>query len=112
MSGPPAKFDAVTAKNAKTYYNIDYPTQLSVEQLDWRDYKLDNLPRVDVIVASDIVFAKELHNCLANLLRDLLSCCTSSDQAAYIACTKRADGMVSGFLEVYRKHISELTCSC
>ena len=51
------------------------------------------------MVASDIVFAKELHEALAGLLRDLLSVSTATPPAAYIACTQRADGMVAGFLQ-------------
>ena len=56
------------------------------------------MPRVDCVVASDIVFAKELHEALAGLLLDLLSVSTATSPAAYIACTQRADGMVGGFL--------------
>ena len=74
---------------------------MTIRQLDWRYYKKENLPKVDVIVASDIVFAKELHESLSSLLADLLSVSSAEEPSAYIACTVRADGMVKGFLQVY-----------
>jgi hypothetical protein len=54
--------------------------------------------RVDVVVASDIVFAKELHPALAGVLASLLERNTCP---AYLACTRRQqEGMVQGFLDV------------
>ena len=58
---------------------------------------------MDVIVASDIIFAKELHDCLSSLLVDLLKVCTAPSPEAFIACTVRSDGMVQGFLKVKYK---------
>ena len=55
---------------------------------------------MDVIVASDIIFARELHDCLSSLLVDLLKVCTAPSPEAFIACTVRSDGMVQGFLKV------------
>ena len=95
--GPPARFTEDTVKGAK----VDIPGhRLSIQQLDWRYYSPEDLPRVDVIVASDIIFAKELHDSLSSLLVDLLSVCSSPSPEAFIACTVRSDGMVQGFLKV------------
>ena len=82
---------------------------------------------MDVIVASDIIFAKELHDSLSSLLVELLKVlmnerftsedfilfklkiqlkvCTSPSPEAFIACTVRSDGMVQGFLKVTRRSI-------
>ena len=95
--GYPARFSASTVAGAE----LDYTNLgLRVSQLDWRSYDRARLPRVDIGVASDIVFARELHSSLAHLLSDLLSLCAGDDPAAYLACTLRADGMVKGFLRV------------
>jgi hypothetical protein len=54
---------------------------------------------VDVVVASDIVFAKELHVALANILAILLG--RNAHCSAYLACTRRTEeGMIQGFLDV------------
>ena len=84
-------------KDASTNYE---DKRLTIRQLDWRYYKKETLPKVDLIVASDIVFARELHDSLSSLLVDLLSVSTEKEPSAYIACTVRADGMVKGFLQV------------
>ena len=56
--GYPARFDASSVAGVE----LDYTELgLSVSQLDWRSYDLASLPRVDMVVASDIVFARELH---------------------------------------------------
>ena len=95
--GYPARFDASSVAGVE----LDYTSLgLRVSQLDWRSYDLARLPQVDLVVASDIVFARELHSSLAHLLSDLLSVCAGDDPAAYLACTLRADGMVKGFLRV------------
>ena len=49
-------------------------------------------------MASDIVFARELHESLSSLIRDLLAVSTDPQPSAFIACTVRSDGMVQGFL--------------
>ena len=95
--GYPARFDASSVAGVELEYT---ELGLSVSQLDWRSYDLASLPRVDMVVASDIVFARELHTSLAGLLSDLLSLCDGEEPAAYLACTLRADGMVKGFLKV------------
>ena len=95
--GPPARFTEDTVTGAR----VDIPGhRLSIQQLDWRYYSPEDLPRVDVIVASDIIFAKELHDSLSSLLVDLLKVCSSPNPEAFIACTVRSDGMVQGFLKV------------
>ena len=95
--GYPARFSASSVAGAE----LDYTNlSLRVSQLDWRSYERARLPQVEVVVASDIVFAKELHTSLATLLSDLLSVCVGDDPAAYLACTVRADGMVKGFLKI------------
>ena len=95
--GYPARFSASSVAGAE----LDYTNLgLRVSQLDWRSYDRAKLPRVDIVVASDIVFARELHTSLAHLLSDLLSVSAGDDPAAYLACTLRADGMVKGFLKV------------
>ena len=92
-------------KDASTNYE---DKRLTIRQLDWRYYKKETLPKVDLIVASDIVFARELHDSLSSLLVDLLSVSTEKEPSAYIACTVRADGMVKGFLQVeYFFHVRE-----
>ena len=73
---------------------------LSVQQLDWRSYDLSRIPPVDIVVASDIVFARELHAPLSQLLSDLLEVLQAEQPAVYIACTVRSDGMVKGFLSI------------
>ena len=95
--GYPARFDASSVAGVELDYN---GLGLRVSQLDWRSYDRASLPQVDIVVASDIVFAKELHTSLASLLSDLLSICAGDDPAAYLACTLRADGMVKGFLKI------------
>ena len=55
---------------------------------------------MDIIVASDVIFARELHDGLSSLLVDLLKISTAHSPEAFIACTVRADGMVQGFLKV------------
>ena len=95
--GYPARFDATSVPGVELNYTR---LGLTVSQLDWRCYERARLPQVDIVVASDIVFAKELHTSLAHLLSDLLSVCAGDDPAAYLACTLRADGMVKGFLRV------------
>ena len=63
------------------------------------------MPNFDIIIASDIVFARELHESLASLLKDLLNKCTGQDPSAFIACTVRADGMINGFIQVTKNKI-------
>ena len=95
--GPPCKFTEDTVTGAR----LDIPDHpLAIQQLDWRYYTPEDLPRVDVIVASDIIFAKELHEGLSSLLVDLLKVCTAPSPEAFVACTVRSDGMVQGFLKV------------
>ena len=54
---------------------------------------------MDVVVASDIVFAKELHSPLASLLARLVA--RNAHCPAYLACTRRTEeGMIQGFLDV------------
>ena len=93
--GPPGKFTEATVTGAR----LDIPDQhMAIQQLDWRYYKPEvlkiilqapfhwkniylcskDLPHVDVIVASDIIFAKELHDSLSSLLVDLLKVQTST----------------------------------
>merc|ERR1712107_356026 len=67
--GPPKLFDENNIANAEVRYDDQ---NVTVQQLDWRSYSKESLPSVDVIVGSDIVFAKELHDCLATLISDLL----------------------------------------
>ena len=95
--GPPKLFDENNIANAEVRYDDQ---NVTVQQLDWRSYSKESLPSVDVIVGSDIVFAKELHDCLATLISDLLDASSSDDPEAFIACTVRSDGMVQGFLKV------------
>ena len=95
--GYPARFDASSVPGVE----VDYANLgLTVRQLDWRSYDRASLPQVEVVVASDIVFARELHTSLALLLSDLLSVCAGEEPAAFLACTLRADGMVKGFLKI------------
>ena len=98
--GAPPLFNEDNVRNAVVDYDKH---KLSLQQLDWRFYEKDKLPSYDIIVASDIVFAKELHESLASLLKDLLDNCNGEDPSAFIACTVRADGMVHGFLQVTEK---------
>ena len=67
--------------------------KLSVHQLDWRTYDTSKLPQIDLVVASDIVFAKELHTPLSRLLSDLLDLCQADQPAAFLACTVREGNM-------------------
>ena len=97
--GAPPVFNEDNVTNAIVEYDQH---KLSIQQLDWRFYEKDNFPSYDIIVASDIVFAKELHESLASLLKDLLEKCNGEDPSAFIACTVRADGMVHSFIQVNR----------
>ena len=95
--GYPCRFDADTVRGAE----LDYKDlRLRIQQLDWRSYDRSRLPQFDLVVASDIVFARELHTSLSSLLSELLDLCQADLPAAYLACTVRCDGMVKGFLKI------------
>ena len=58
-SGCLKPFDEESVKFAiKEYKHLECSTRLRLQHIDWREYRAELLPSVDVIVGSDIVFAK------------------------------------------------------
>ncbi|XP_023322806.1 protein-lysine N-methyltransferase EEF2KMT [Eurytemora carolleeae] len=91
-------YTADTVRYSTKDYDVKSTTKVRVQHLDWRDYQSSLLPRVDIVVASDIVFAKELHRPLTDTLVDIIN---TNSCPAYIACTRRQEeGVVKAFLEM------------
>ena len=68
-------------------------------RLDWTDFKESDLPEVDVVVGSDLVYSPDLIPGLAKVISSLLSKSRDSEAAAYIACTQRTRFRVVRILE-------------
>lgn len=72
-------------------------SSISILPLDWTDFKVSDLPQVDIIVGSDLVYSLELIPGLCSLLKSLL---THKDaKVAYIACTHRNGNSIDAFLK-------------
>ena len=76
------------------------PKSTIFEKLDFFFKQPENLPSVDLIVASDVVFAASLLPGLCAVIRRLLEI---GAKAAFIACTQRNGNSVQNFLQQLKK---------
>ena len=58
-------------------------------RLDWTDFEERDLPEVNVVVGSDLVYSPDLIPGLARVISSLLNKSRDPAAAAYIACTQR-----------------------
>lgn len=76
----------------------------SVQHLDWLKYDGSTLPKVDVILGTDIVYERTYLAPLCGLIQDLLKRSDSMDPTAYIACTERSFTTLDCFNDELKKH--------
>ena len=66
----------------------------TLSHLDWTAYEESDLPEVDVVVGSDLVYSPDLIPGLARVISALLGKSSDPAAAAYIACTQRTRSRV------------------
>ncbi|TRY70380.1 hypothetical protein TCAL_02886 [Tigriopus californicus] len=76
----------------------------AVQHLDWLKYDVSSLPKVDVILGSDIVYERAFLPPLCGLIQDLLKLSDAMDPTAYIACTERSFTTLDCFNDELKKH--------
>lgn len=93
--------DAVLSTLAKNVrINFRDNSNISVLNLPWEQVtkeKCTSLGKIDVIIASDVVYDSHLFHPLADAIKCLLVC---GAEVAYLACTVRNKTTLDGFVEV------------
>lgn len=94
---------ATLEKNARlNFNNYDETANITVLNLPWEVINPERcnnlLGKIDVIIASDVVYDSQLFHPLADAIKCLLVYCGT--QEAYLACTVRNSSTLDGFLDV------------
>lgn len=79
----------VPTLETKDYTMDESATPVSIQSLDWTNFKSEDLPSADVIVASDVVYSPELVSPLVRVIQALLDSNAGRGCEAFIACTHR-----------------------
>ncbi|TRY63825.1 hypothetical protein TCAL_04900 [Tigriopus californicus] len=74
-----------------------------IQKLDWTDFNIQDMPEVDVILGSDLVYSVELLPNLAKVIRMALSKSSDEHSKAIISCTQRNHDHLEQFLNCLRK---------